>query len=452
MEIPREYKGIYFYHFTHIYNIESIVKNGILSTNEKLRRGINHVNLANENIQGRRSHTDVPCKPYGKIHDYVPFYFTAPNPMLLGVLHRKNIDQPLVVYIAISIEKLLENNVLFTDKSANTEIVPNFYEDPKDLDKLNWKEINNKKWGRGRDDELHARMAEVLVYQSVPIDWIESFIVFNDICKEKIEEIYRDNNLGTPNISYDPFCGKRFYFTKFFMKGHRNETLITGPVFMQHYYEESIKIIVSKRKSMNNGKKAFINVNDAISKIEKNFCVIKELNDIFELETSNPIHKETVSDHTCNVVANLDGNEYYEQLSSNDQSVVKLSAYLHDIGKGPKSKWKDGVQQPYPDHPADSVPMIRRILIDEFKNISEDEIKKICLLVFYHDLIGDIINNGRNVEELLNLQLNENELNMLIAITIADVSAINSMWAFQLKLSIPQFKEDILNNATICFR
>lgn len=450
MEIPIQYRGKSFYHFTHIDNIESIVSEGLLATNEKKRKGIQHVNLANENIQLRRSKKDVPCSPGGKIHDYVPFYFTAPNPMLLSVVNRKNIDQPLVVYIAISIDKLKESNVLFADRAANTEILPNFYSNPKDLVNLRWDLIDHRTWSESDNNDLHYRMAEVFVHKRVPIDWIESFIVYNQICKDKIEAIYKKYGLSKPNISYVPYKGKYFYFTKFFINGQQGTTLVTGPIFMKEYYEKSIEIILKEREKVNNDKRTFLNVNDALTKIEKNFCIIKELKDIFELETDNPMHKETVSDHTLKVVANLQGNEFYEQLSDTDKSLVKLSAYLHDIGKGPKSKWSDGIQHSYPDHPADSVQMIRRILINEFTTISEYEIKKICLLVFYHDLIGDIIKNNRSKEELLGLHVDENELNMLLAITVADVSAINLFWAYEIKQAIPQFKEDILKNATVC--
>ena len=73
MKIPIEHKGRCFYHFTHVENIESIIDNGILCTNEKKAKNIGHVDLANENIQERRSRKDVPCSPFGKIHDYVPF-------------------------------------------------------------------------------------------------------------------------------------------------------------------------------------------------------------------------------------------------------------------------------------------------------------------------------------------------------------------------------------------
>jgi hypothetical protein len=85
MAIPEKFKDKYFYHFTHIENLDSILSNGFFSTNEKNTLGINHNDVPNGNIQGRRANMVVPVKPYGKIHDYVPFYFCSTNPMLLGV-------------------------------------------------------------------------------------------------------------------------------------------------------------------------------------------------------------------------------------------------------------------------------------------------------------------------------------------------------------------------------
>ena len=51
MKVPDEYKGRHIYHFTHVDNIESIVKCGrLLATNVKNEAGIEHYNVANENI------------------------------------------------------------------------------------------------------------------------------------------------------------------------------------------------------------------------------------------------------------------------------------------------------------------------------------------------------------------------------------------------------------------
>lgn len=89
MNLPEKYKGKYFYHFTHIDNIESIVENGLLATNIKNEMGIKHHNIANLNIQSTRSEMDVNVGAGGVIHDYVPFYFTIKNPMLLSLIYSK---------------------------------------------------------------------------------------------------------------------------------------------------------------------------------------------------------------------------------------------------------------------------------------------------------------------------------------------------------------------------
>ncbi len=55
-------------------DLDSIIKNGLLCTNEKNEKGIKHKNIANMTIQERRAGMDVPVGPGGKVHDYVPFY------------------------------------------------------------------------------------------------------------------------------------------------------------------------------------------------------------------------------------------------------------------------------------------------------------------------------------------------------------------------------------------
>lgn len=47
MAVPQELNGKYFYHFTHVKNLESILQNGFLSTNEKIKLGIKHTDTSN---------------------------------------------------------------------------------------------------------------------------------------------------------------------------------------------------------------------------------------------------------------------------------------------------------------------------------------------------------------------------------------------------------------------
>jgi hypothetical protein len=444
MNIPNEYKGKYFYHFTHIDNLDSILKNGFICTNKKNKLKISHTNVASENIQTRRSDMDVTCNPKGKVHDYVPFYFTTRNPMLLALTNNKNIDQPFLIFFAISIEKIVDKKVVFTDASANTDEPPNFYNDPKDLGNLDWKSIDSTKWGCKNDDDRHKRMSEVLIHEKVPLQWVESIIVWNKNFKKIVINTYKSNEIVLPKVQYDLHDGKYFYFTKFQFMGRDCETLVTGPYYLKSYYDDVTKSIIQNRKK--NNQFLFDSINDTLKTIEKNFCSIEELEGIFELETINDVHDENVSDHTLIVVDNLSKNDFYNGLDDKEKQLVKLAAYLHDIGKGPGSKWPDGKQKAYADHPADSLKMMDRILSNDIKVLSKSDVKIICKLVGYHDIIGDIISKGRSKKELYNIIDDEKELNMLIALTIADILAINVFWHRKLIRGLPDLIKEVKEN------
>lgn len=430
MAVPEELKNKYFFHFTHLKNLDSIVKNGLLCTNKKNTLGIQHLNVAAQSIQERRSTMKVTCDPKGMVHDYVPFYLCSTNPMFLSLVNKKNVDQPFVIFFAISIEYVNRDNVVFTNASANTTEPPDFFNDPKDLNQLDWEVIGTKKWGRGTDDELHKRMAEVLIYERVPITDIEYIVVWNKSIKEEVEKIFEKNNVKCPVIEYTPFKNVySFHFTKF-MLGRPNETLVTGPYWLKNNFEETVENIIESRKKKEEGKSPFSNISDLLNAIDANFEVIPELEGIFELETVNDVHSENVSDHTLNVVNNLIESNCYKEFEKKDQKILKLAAYLHDIGKGPKSKWKNGKQPAFADHPVDALPMLERILVEEIEKISDSKIRIICLLVAYHDLIGEIIGKGRDIQQLFDIINTEKELKLLVCLNRADVTAINIMWSW----------------------
>lgn len=445
MPIPAKYSDKFFFHFTHIENLDSILKNEILCTNKKNELGISHIDVASESIQERRSNMKVSCDPKGKVHDYVPCYFCSMNPMFLSLVNSKNIDQQFMIFFAFKIDKILGTNVVFTDASANTGIPPNFYNNPDNLDKLDWDAIDSKKWSNKNEEERHKRMAEVLIFEKIPIKSIDAIIVWNEGIKKKVIDIFKNNGIAAPPISYTPFKDKyHFHYTKF-MLGLENQSLITGPYFLKKSYKDTIKKVLEKRTEPNpNGKYLFENIEDALEKIDKNFCAIKEMEDIYKLETKNEVHSENVSDHTLKVVAELEKLDYYNDARNKDKNILKLSAYLHDIGKGPKSKWKEGKQPAYPDHPADAPKMLERILVEDFKYLSEYEIRKICILVTYHDLIGEIIGKGRSLKQLIAIVDTEKTLEMLATLNFADVSAINRLWKSEYQKGIENLKKEVL--------
>ena len=390
---------------------------------------------------------DVPCGQGGKVHDYVPFYFSSLNPMLLGVLNKKNQDQPFLIFLCLKISKLETLSAVFTDASANTVEPPHFYDDVADLDKLSWELIDSKKWRFPAEDDRHRKMAEVLIFGNVDFSQVDCIVVYNEWVKKYVDKILKGAGVKGVRVIYPyELVGFKydFYYTKFFINGRDRETLLSGPFFLKKDTEEGIKEVIENRKA-NKGDCAYNDIEALISAIDGKFDCIKELAGIYGLQSSNPMHTETVSSHTQTVVSNIKRTVFYQQADSHTQKILELAAYLHDIGKGPKEKWKDGKQLVYPDHPSDAIPMVCRILTEEVKNISDEDVRTILLLVAYHDILGDCKFCGRDVEQVVKVIKSEAELDMLFAISEADICSINAGWYDDFMKVKDEYRQQILD-------
>ena len=435
MAIPDEHKWRYIFHFTDIHNLDSIIKNGLLCTNEKNEKGIKHMNIANMTIQERRAGMDVPVGPGGKVHDYVPFYFSSINPMLLKKLNEKNVDQQFIIYLCVKIQRLEEEDAVFTDASANTIETPSFYNDVKDLDKLDWAAIDKKSWGVASDEERHKKMAEALIHNRVDISEVDAILVFNDGIKEAVKKVFEENGVQAPTIVFDgdrKLSNYHFYYTKFFIATQKNNSLVTGPATLLSHFKSLIQEILKQRQEPNKSY-PYNSIKVLLDALEKDITVIRELKDVEDVLQDYEPHNDTVGDHTRSVVAEMKQQDYYNNASNEKKNILLLSAYLHDIGKGPKNKWKDGIMKgAYPDHPADAVPMLLRILTEEIESISDEEIRQVCMLVVYHDIIGDCMEKGREKQQIVDIIESEDDLDMLFAITYADTKAIAGILALDI--------------------
>jgi UTP:GlnB (protein PII) uridylyltransferase len=88
--------------------------------------------------------------------------------------------------------------------------------------------------------------------------------------------------------------------------------------------------------------------------------------------------------------------------------------------------------------------MLRRILTEEITTIKSRSIQVLAKLVCYHDLIGDIIAKGRDLEQLETIAGSEQELDMLIALNLADAKAVVQGWYVQLAREVPALRTSVL--------
>ena len=88
--------------------------------------------------------------------------------------------------------------------------------------------------------------------------------------------------------------------------------------------------------------------------------------------------------------------------------------------------------------------MTGRVLIEEIENLSEYEIRMICLLVGYHDLLGEIIGKNRDKQQLFNVVKDEKEFDMLNCLSYSDVLSFNNYWSINYNSQIRQLKKEFL--------
>lgn len=457
MPIPDEHKSRHIYQFTHLDNLSAILQHGLLSYNEKERRGISHISIASKSIQDRRAVMDVPTGPGGVVHDYVPFYFCSRSPMLLSVVNAKNVDQLYLLYLGVPIDVLALPDTVFTNASANTAVPPTFYSNPSDLEKLDWANIDSKKWSSPSDEARHARMAEALVYKSLDVSEIDHVIVWNEMIKTKVQEIYAEANLEPPAIEFNGHKRRYFYFTNFY-EGGSNVSIVTGPICLHNEFCTAVKEVVETRKKEDPEEPPFESIEHAVDVLDDDFCALPELDAINDLPTANQEHREDVGAHTRTVVDKLRNSELYEDLPDRGKVLVEFAAYLHDIGKGNSPRDDQGRQTVDPDHSARAIPLVQRILTEDIEALNEEEVRQVILLVAYHDLIGDIVGKGRDRQQLLDVIECVEDFDMLAALNCADVESLipegrfariissHTGWLESIKAALPDLQEWVLEN------
>lgn len=185
----------YCYRICHIDNLRHLLNVGMCSKYHPLADP-NFVRIGNIEIINARDTTDVQIAGYGKVGEYVPFYFTPRSIMLYNIVtgHRApkvpKVPRENILVIRCLIEQLAKcGRYFFTDGQANVSNGTNHFHDLKDLDKIDWSIIQTSSFSKSTDDLDRARryQAEFLVHDHVPVSAVESIVVYNKFAQARVE-------------------------------------------------------------------------------------------------------------------------------------------------------------------------------------------------------------------------------------------------------------------------
>ena len=222
----------YLFYITHIDNVASIVRRGLLSHAEIERQQIPFTRIYDDSIVSRRKEK---CTPEGRsLWDYANLYFQARNPMMYRVIHEKKKEALAVVAVRPAIMET--GGVIIAD--GNAANAPTQFFDLVEGMKVvsaNWKTIQNEWWSR-EDGSKRRIMAECLVPGQVGPEYIEAVHVPNSEAKKRLDRELRGTRLAVipeSRMFFQPRSAKRI---------GQNISLIEGDMFFSNLQTLTISV------------------------------------------------------------------------------------------------------------------------------------------------------------------------------------------------------------------
>lgn len=190
----KEYNIYYFYYFSHIKNIDKIIRYGILSYKKAKEIDPHHKDIANSGVQRKRVEKNILFSDKIKrfLHDAVPVYLTSKTPALY--VHRDIQDE--IFFILINSFIISDHNSIkyaFTDGNAASTETRHYYSLNK-LNEISWDVIKSPYWNDFPDGK-RKRSAEFLIYPGIPISEVWYFCVSNEKMKKVIEKKLKRNRV-----------------------------------------------------------------------------------------------------------------------------------------------------------------------------------------------------------------------------------------------------------------
>lgn len=190
------------YHITHIESLRSILQNGGFLAQSIVQKDIQtYIDVANSDIQMRRSRTKIPIAPGGNLHEYVPFYFAPRSPMLYSICHQGGIEQEKIIYFITHTETIEQRGLPFVFTDAHAMMMfTKLYNDLADLVQVDWDIMKATIWTDSIDhpNRKSKRQAEFLVHEKMSLDACIGFATMNAKMQQELQPIVGEFNSKIP--------------------------------------------------------------------------------------------------------------------------------------------------------------------------------------------------------------------------------------------------------------
>lgn len=211
-----------------------MLKRGILSHQRILDESIQYTPIYDEEIVSNRRNRRTPDG--NSLWNYTNVFFQPRNPMLYRVVIEKSLNSIIVIGILPTI--LNRSDIFITDGNAAHSLtkIMNVAEGQKKISRI--KKATEKDWWKPEDGSKREIMAECLVPDLIPPDFIQNIFVANQETKDAVSKIIEGYDI---NIIREPWL--------FFQSHLRNTippsiSLVEGDLFFSRMQTLTISVNV----------------------------------------------------------------------------------------------------------------------------------------------------------------------------------------------------------------
>ncbi len=192
------------YYITHVRNVPSILKHGILSHERVEREGLEYRPIYDAEIVGRRKEIRTPD---GRdLWDFANLYFQARNAMLYRVVTEKSADE--IAVLAVNRDILtIKRPDLFISTGNAASVGSNILPKKEGLANIDANVLTMEYW-TVEDGSKRKMMAECLVPDSVPSSLIETIYVASHRAAEQVKAEVPQTNIPIipePYMFFQPY-------------------------------------------------------------------------------------------------------------------------------------------------------------------------------------------------------------------------------------------------------